>query len=108
MEAMAMEVPTISTRIAGIPELIEDGVGGLLVPPGRADRLAEAIAKVIDDPELGRRLGAAGRAKVLAEFDCEASGRRLCAVFDEMLGKVAPRSPAAPPAPQPTTSNVGA
>ncbi len=107
MEAMAMEVPTISTRIAGIPELIEDGVSGILTPPGRADRLAEAIAGVVDDPEVGRRLGAAGRAKVLAEFDCDASATQLRAVFEEMLGEGPPPGPVAA-RPQETISNAGA
>jgi colanic acid/amylovoran biosynthesis glycosyltransferase len=108
MEAMAMEVPTISTRIAGIPELIEDGVGGLLVPPGRADRLAAAIASVIDDPERGRRLAAEGRAKVLAEFDAETSAAQLRAVFEEMLGDPTRAPGAGERGAQPVISNVGA
>jgi glycosyltransferase involved in cell wall biosynthesis len=107
MEAMAMEVPTISTRIAGIPELIEHGVGGLLVPPGRADLLAAAIATVLDDPELGRRLGAAGRAKVRAEFDRQDSASRLLEVFEEMLGEVPTGAPPAEDA-QAATSKIGA
>ena len=58
MEAMAMEVPVVATRIAGIPELIEDGASGLLVTPARADELADALGRLVDDP---RAAGAARR-----------------------------------------------
>jgi colanic acid/amylovoran biosynthesis glycosyltransferase len=69
MEPLACEVPVISTRISGIPELVEDGVTGLLVPPADPAALAGALERLAYDPELGRRLGRAGRAKVLNEFD---------------------------------------
>ena len=64
MEAMAMEVPCVSTCIAGIPELIRDGLDGLLVPASSADALASAIRRLIEDLPLRRRLGAAGRKRV--------------------------------------------
>ena len=63
---------------------------------------------MIDDPERGRRLAAEGRAKVLAEFDAEASAVQLRAVFEEMLGDPAPSPDAADRAVQPAISNVGA
>ena len=69
MEPLACEVPVVSTRISGIPELVEDGVTGLLVPPADPAALAGALERLAHDPELGRRLGRAGRAKVLREFD---------------------------------------
>ena len=69
MEAMAMEVPVVATRIAGIPELIEDGASGLLVTPARGDELADAIGRLVDDPALRARLGAAGRRAVLEGYD---------------------------------------
>jgi colanic acid/amylovoran biosynthesis glycosyltransferase len=69
MEAMAMEVPVVATRIAGIPELIEEGESGLLVTPARADELADAIGRLVDDPALRARLGAAGRRAVLEGYD---------------------------------------
>lgn len=69
MEPLACEVPVVSTRISGIPELVEDGVTGLLVPPADAAALADALERLAHDPELGVRLGRAGRAKVLREFD---------------------------------------
>ena len=69
MEAMAMEVAVVATRIAGIPELIEDGASGLLVTPARADELADAIGRLVDDPALRARVGAAGRRAVVDGYD---------------------------------------
>jgi colanic acid/amylovoran biosynthesis glycosyltransferase len=100
MEAMAMEVPALSTRIAGIPELIESGRDGILVPPGRADELAAALESLLADPALRRELGAQGRAKVLREFDAEASAGALYELFREQLGNGAG-------APQATVSKAG-
>jgi glycosyltransferase involved in cell wall biosynthesis len=76
MEAMAMELPVVSTTIAGIPELIADGTSGLLVPPGRPDLLAEALARLVDDPSLRRALGLAGRSVVERAFDARQCGRQ--------------------------------
>ena len=70
MEAMALELPVVATTaIAGIPELVEDGEHGLLVPPARADLLAAALDRLADDPPLRARLGAAGRRAVLEGYD---------------------------------------
>jgi colanic acid/amylovoran biosynthesis glycosyltransferase len=85
MEAMAMEVPPISTRIAGIPELIEHERGGLLIPPGRPDELTDALETLLTDPAFYRDLAADGREKVLREFDTDRSAEQLLAVFEEML-----------------------
>jgi len=85
MEAMAMELPVISTTITGVPELIEHGRSGLLVPPGRPDRLAEALRRLFADGSLRRELAAAGREKVIGEFDAEASAARLHALFAEQI-----------------------
>jgi glycosyltransferase involved in cell wall biosynthesis len=83
MEPLACEVPVISTRISGIPELVEDGVTGLLVPPADPAALAGALERLANDPELGRSLGRAGRAKVLREFDLAANTSQLA---DKMVG----------------------
>lgn len=82
MEAMLTETPVVSTRIAGVAELVEDGASGLLIPPGRVDLLAAAIERLAADPALRKRLGAAGRSKVEAEFDATRSARRLAELFD--------------------------
>ena len=68
MEAMAMEIPCVATRIAGIPELIRDGVDGLLVAPSSVEELAVAIAALIEDAELRFRIGKAGRVRILEKY----------------------------------------
>lgn len=77
MEPLACEVPVISTRISGIPELVEDGVTGLLVPPKDPMALADALERLASDPGLGQRMGRAGRAKVLKEFDLADNASKL-------------------------------
>lgn len=84
MEAMAMQLPCVATRITGIPEIIQDGIEGLLVPPGSAECLAEAIERLVDDEALALSLGVAGRAKVRAKYDIDHNGERLCEAFREL------------------------
>jgi glycosyltransferase involved in cell wall biosynthesis len=81
MEAMAMEIPCVSTTIAGIPELIRDEIDGLLVAPSDEVELAEALTRLIDDPNLRRRLGAAGRLRVLENYDLQQSIKGLGDIF---------------------------
>jgi glycosyltransferase involved in cell wall biosynthesis len=69
MEAMALEIPVIAPRIAGIPELIDDRVNGLLYTPGRWDEFAEKITTLAEDPKLRRSVGKKGKDKVTEEFD---------------------------------------
>jgi colanic acid/amylovoran biosynthesis glycosyltransferase len=87
MEAMAMQVPCIATRITGIPELIRDGVDGLLVTPGNSVQLAEAIEKIMDDPGLRERLARAGRIKVVQEYTLDSNVRRLAEIFWQRFGE---------------------
>lgn len=87
LEAMAMRVPVVGTRLSGIPELIQDGVNGLLVPPGDADALADGIARLWDDPALAARLADEGRATVERDFDIEKNVGRLAALFEHYLQK---------------------
>lgn len=85
MEAMAHSVPVVTTRIMGIPELVEDGLSGLLVAPGRVDVLVEALIRLVRDADLRQQLGARGRDKVLAEFDVNDSARQLRAVVEDKV-----------------------
>ena len=85
MEAMAMEIPCITTWITGIPELIRNGIDGLLVPPSDEAELAGAIALLMDDPALRQRLGAAGRARIIEKYNLRPNVARLADVFREHL-----------------------
>ena len=85
MEAMAMEIPCVATRIMGIPELIEDGICGLLTAPADAVPLADAIERLLRDATLRRKLGAAGRLRVLEHFDLSKNAARLGELFREWL-----------------------
>ena len=68
MEAMASALPVVASRIMGIPELVEDGRSGILVPPGDVDALEGALCRLADDPERAGAMGRAGRARVETEF----------------------------------------
>lgn len=81
MEALAAALPVVATRIAGIPELVEDGTTGRLAPPGNATALADAISTLIENPEAARRLGLEGRARVAAGFDSHQEASRLAQLF---------------------------
>jgi glycosyltransferase involved in cell wall biosynthesis len=81
MEAMAMQIATVSTTVSGIPELIEDGKTGLLAPPRDAASLADAIARLIRDKELRSSLGRAARARIVDQFEIKSNVRRLAKLF---------------------------
>ncbi len=80
MEAMAAGLPAVASRLSGIPELIADGQDGLLVPPGDAEALARAVARLADADER-RRLGAAAQRRVRAEFDLAANVAQLAQLW---------------------------
>jgi len=65
IESLLMERPTVATRVGGMPEVVIDEQTGLLVPARDPEALAAAILRLVDDPELGRRLGRKGRVRVL-------------------------------------------
>ncbi len=85
VEAMAMELPVVSTNISGIPELIEDRVNGFLVPEKNSAALAAAIEELLNSFELRRRFAKAGREKVRRNFDAKQNVQALKALFDECL-----------------------
>src|SRR2546422_11717840 len=68
--------PVIASRVGGIPDIVEDGVSGLLVPPGDAAALAAAVRRLRDDPDLARRLGEGGRRRLRERFNWPAIVRR--------------------------------
>jgi colanic acid/amylovoran biosynthesis glycosyltransferase len=81
MEAMAMEIPCIATWITGVPELIRHGIDGWLIPPGNAEELAAAMAKLIDDPGLRRQLGKAGRVRIQERYELARNLEGLAELF---------------------------
>lgn len=81
MEAMSCGIPVVASRLSGIPELVADGVNGLLVEPGRPDQLASALRALARDGGLRARLGAAGRERVCREFDLDRTAGTLAAAF---------------------------
>ena len=85
MEAMAVEVAAVSTRVSGIPELIEDGVSGMLVPEQDPLALADALQRALEDDELRSRLGENGRRKIIHEFNIDKSARQLATLFKECV-----------------------
>ncbi len=85
MEAMAMALPCVTTRIAGIPELIHDEREGLLVAAGDEVGLAAAIGVLVDAPDLRLKLGRAGRARVVADYPLAKSMRLLAGKLRSLL-----------------------
>jgi glycosyltransferase involved in cell wall biosynthesis len=83
MEAMAMEIPVAATNIMGVPELVDDGVSGLLVPPARPDELASALVQLLRDPALRERMGQEGRRRIAADYDAKTSAAKLRQVLDQ-------------------------
>lgn len=81
VEAMACGLPVVSTRVSGIPELITDGIDGILVDPHDPAALAEAIARLLTDHAFAARLGKAARRKVERRFDIRRTATRLSRLF---------------------------
>jgi glycosyltransferase involved in cell wall biosynthesis len=81
IEAMATELPVVSTRFSGVPEIVVDGKTGILVATDDEGAQAEAVRTMLHDPALRRRMGRAGRSQVMEGFTIEASAAHLDAVF---------------------------
>jgi colanic acid/amylovoran biosynthesis glycosyltransferase len=81
IEAMAMQLPVVSTHFSGIPELVQDRVNGLLVPPSDEEALTNALAELFDKPALRTELGQRGRYSVVEKFDATHNGQRLFDLF---------------------------
>lgn len=90
IESLLMERPTIATRVGGMPEAVRDGETGLLVPPRDPEALAAAMLRLIDDPELGARLGRAGRELMLSGFTTQAMCNGVRELYEELLREKLP------------------
>ncbi len=86
LEAMAAGLPVVASRQGAVPELVDDGVTGLIVPPDDDDAFARALQNLVAEPERARALGAAGRARLLERFDARATTAQLIDVIRDAAG----------------------
>ncbi|HKN47018.1 MAG TPA: glycosyltransferase, partial [Candidatus Polarisedimenticolia bacterium] len=91
LESMAACVPVVATRVGGVPEAVEDGASGILVPPGDGAALARAIGMLLEKPDLARRLGRAGRERAEGNFSLDRMVRRTQGLYVGMLERVMAR-----------------
>jgi glycosyltransferase involved in cell wall biosynthesis len=87
LEAMACETPVVASAVGGILEVVEDGKTGILVPPGQPEALARALARVLDNPELGARMGKAGRRRVEEKFSWTSVAEQTEKVYAEAIAE---------------------
>jgi len=85
LEAAAMELPVVATAVTGCVDAVVDGVTGILVPPRDPGALASAIQRLLSDPALRRKMGKAGRERVLREFRPESIWAALYAEYAALL-----------------------
>ena len=100
MEAMACGATAISTRVSGIPELIHHEENGLLVSPGDAAELADAMARLLGDAPLRTRLAEAARRTIVQDFDADIEAGKLLALIRRKQHTAAPAAEAAPGQPR--------
>jgi len=86
-EAMAAEKPIIAGEVGGVPEMVDDGRNGLLVPPADSRALTEACVKLLENPQRAREMGRVGRQIVAERFDIQRQVRRLEALYLELCGE---------------------
>jgi glycosyltransferase involved in cell wall biosynthesis len=90
LEAMAAGVPVVATRVGGIPEMIRDGVDGLLVDPDRPDEVAAAVLRLLNEPDLAARLVASAKQRVRDEFLIEMTIAKTAALYEQLAPKSEP------------------
>ena len=86
LEAMACQTAVVGSRVGGIPEVVEDSVTGLLVPPGDPASLADALNMMVRDPERAAEMGQAGRERAVTEFSWDAVAAQTAALYAELTG----------------------
>jgi glycosyltransferase involved in cell wall biosynthesis len=87
LEAMAMEKPVVASRVGGIPDLIDQGINGLLVRPGDVKELADTLEKVLSDNKLARKLGREGRKRIQDQFSADVMVRSIEKLYRELLAR---------------------
>lgn len=86
IEALRYRKPVIGSEVGGIPDIVEDGVSGLLVPPGDPEALAQALRRVLVDPALARRLGEEGFRYVARKFNWERIADQVTTLYRSLVG----------------------
>jgi glycosyltransferase involved in cell wall biosynthesis len=86
LEAMALEVPVIATRVAGVPRLIEDGINGLVVEPDDVTGLTAALRQVLETPPLRSRMAGAGRRTIEERYSFAVRMDKIRRIYDDLLG----------------------
>jgi glycosyltransferase involved in cell wall biosynthesis len=87
IESMAMSLPCVATDVGGIPEVVVNNVTGILVPAKSVEPLADAILKIMNDPDLSRELGSKGRERVEKHFTVLQMAPAHERVYEELLKK---------------------
>lgn len=85
LEASVAGIPVVASNIGGIPEIIDDGVTGILVPPNNAEELTQALQKYLENPSLASKLASAAQKKVSEEFHAQAMAMKTAEVYDAIL-----------------------
>ncbi|HEX4018889.1 MAG TPA: glycogen synthase [Frankiaceae bacterium] len=85
LEAMACATPVVASAVGGIPEVVDDGVTGFLVPPSEPKALADAVNRLLDDPGLAAEMGRAGRQRAAAEFSWQAIAQQTVALYQAVI-----------------------
>ncbi|MBA4323284.1 MAG: hypothetical protein C0408_10760 [Odoribacter sp.] len=85
VEAMAMKVPVIATSVGALPEVVDDGETGILIPPGDVDALCESIKYLIKNPDIRLKMGENGRKRVLERFTIEENVRKTEDIFLHLI-----------------------
>ena len=100
LEALTLSRPVVATRVGGIPEVIEDGVNGLLVESGNIEELADALAVLMRDLTAAERLGEKGRMRVQENFTAQIMAERTADVYRQIVASeslglttIAPQEP---------------
>jgi glycosyltransferase involved in cell wall biosynthesis len=87
VQGMACELPVIATNGGGVPEIVQDGVTGLLVPMGDAPAMADAICRLLEDPASARTMGVLGRKRAVEHFTIDRSTEKLMDVCERVTGR---------------------
>jgi len=84
LEAAAMELPVVASNVHGIPDVVENGLTGILIPPKDVRALSRALLRLLRDPDERRRMGRAGRDMVAARYDWSANARQMQALYSDL------------------------